>query len=240
MTCNSDNYPRISAALIDMDGTLYNSMPNHARAWKLLMDEAGIPAREEEFYLYEGATGAATIDRLILRTWGRHATEAEKRDMYARKAELFVQQPPVQIMPGARELVEALHRRNILTVLVSGSGQNSLLSRLDVDFPGAFPVERRVTSASVAHGKPAPDPFLRGLELAGVSADQAIAIDNAPLGTTSAVAADILTVGVLTGPIPAAEVINTGVHILYHSMEECATILPRLLDRINKPLPVLS
>ena len=160
--------------------------------------------------------------------------------MYARKAELFVQQPPVQIMPGARELVEALHRRNILTVLVSGSGQNSLLSRLDVDFPGAFPVERRVTSASVAHGKPAPDPFLRGLELAGVSADQAIAIDNAPLGTTSAVAAGILTVGVLTGPIPAAEVINTGVHILYHSMEECAAILPRLLDRINKPLPVLS
>ena len=69
MNCKSNNYPRISAALIDMDGTLYNSMPNHARAWKLLMDEAGIPAREEEFYLYEGATGAATIDRLILRTW---------------------------------------------------------------------------------------------------------------------------------------------------------------------------
>ena len=233
MTCKSTSYSKITAALIDMDGTLYNSMPNHARAWKTLMDEVGIPTREEEFFLCEGATGAATIDRMILRTWGRHATDDEKRELYARKAELFVQQPPVKIMPGAQELVQALHSRGITTVLVSGSGQNSLLNRLDVDFPGAFPIERRVTSASVAHGKPAPDPFLRGLELAGVAANQAIAIDNAPLGTTSAVAAGVLTVGVVTGPIPAQAIIDTGVHILYNSMNECAALLPRLIDKLN-------
>ena len=98
-----------------------------------------------------------------------------------------------------------------------------------------------MTSASVAHGKPAPDPFLRGLELAGVAANQAIAIDNAPLGTTSAVAAGVLTVGVVTGPIPAQAIIDTGVHILYNSMNECAALLPRLIDKLNSIyLPISS
>ena len=40
------------AALIDMDGTLYDSMPNHTKAWYRLMTEAGVACTPEEFYLY--------------------------------------------------------------------------------------------------------------------------------------------------------------------------------------------
>ena len=41
---------KIKAALIDMDGVLYDSMPNHARAWMRVMTDSGIPAREIEFF----------------------------------------------------------------------------------------------------------------------------------------------------------------------------------------------
>ena len=37
-----------------MDGVLYDSMPNHARAWMRVMTDSGIPAREEEFFLLRG------------------------------------------------------------------------------------------------------------------------------------------------------------------------------------------
>lgn len=221
---------RVEAALIDMDGTLYDSMPNHARAWMQVMEEAGLDARPEEFFMLEGSTGANTIDIMIRRQWGRGATDEEKRDMYARKAALFTAMPPVKPMPGARDMVEELMRRGIATVLVTGSGQSSLLSRLDRDFPGAFPAERRVTSASVSHGKPHPEPFLRGLELAGTDAAHAIAVDNAPLGTTSASRAGIATIGVVTGPIDASALADNGADVVFNSMPECAKTLPRLLD----------
>lgn len=224
---------RIRAALIDMDGTLYDSMPGHARAWKRLMDEQGIDCREEEFFLHEGATGAHIIDMMIRRQFGRPATDDEKRELYALKSRYFTEQPPVRPMEGARELVEQLTARGITTILVTGSGQGSLLGRLDTDFPGAFPPERRVTSASVTHGKPHPEPFLRGLELAGVSASQAIAIDNAPLGTRSACDAGLITVGVVTGPIPVEELERNGADIVYTSMPMCAAALPSLIDKIE-------
>ena len=223
------DYRLIKAALIDMDGTLYDSMPNHARAWKRVMDTVGVDATEDEFFLYEGETGAKTIDLMIRRAFGRPATDQEKHDLYAMKAKFFVEQPPVEVMPGAIELVKLLRNHGIDTVLVTGSGQNSLLSRLDSDFPGAFPPEKRITSASVTHGKPHPEPYLKGLALAGVCPEEAIVIDNAPLGTASGHAAGIYTIGVVTGPVPRAELEGNGADIVYNSMAECAETLSRLL-----------
>lgn len=219
----------VRAALIDMDGTLYDSMPNHARAWMRLMEDIGVEARPEEFFLLEGCTGAWVINHMMERQFGRPATPEEMTALYARKSEYFAHMPPVEPMEGARALVDSLLGAGIVTVLVTGSGQGSLLGRLDADFPGAFPAERRVTSASVKRGKPAPDPYLRGLELAGTDAAHAIAIDNAPLGTRSAHAAGIATVGVVTGPIPAEELARNGADIVFNSMPECAETLPRLL-----------
>ena len=43
------------AALIDMDGVLYDSMPRHAQAWHKMMSEIGIQTDPDEFYLYEGS-----------------------------------------------------------------------------------------------------------------------------------------------------------------------------------------
>ncbi len=215
-----------------MDGVLYDSMPMHARAWKQVMDHAGIPATVEEFFLYEGSTGASTIDKLIRRTHGRPATDAEKHDLYAVKAQRFVEQGKVPVMPGAQQLVQKLLDMGIVTVLVTGSGQNSLLSRLDTDFPGAFPASRRITSASVTHGKPHPEPYLRGLALAGVEAHEAVVFDNAPLGVRSGHDAGIYTVGLVTGPLPASELAQNGADKVIFSVAQCANCIAQLLEEI--------
>lgn len=216
-----------------MDGVLYDSMPNHVRAWMKLMEHIKVCAREEEFYLHEGRTGAFVIDNMILREYGRHATECEKIDLYALKAKFFTELPQVDVMPGAQQLVSELLTHSVDTVLVTGSGQNSLLNRLDIDYPGAFPLERRVTSASVTHGKPHPEPYLKGLKFAGVNKEEAIAIDNAPLGVKSAHDAGIFTIGVVTGPIPRQKLENAGADIVFESMQQCADALPLLLQQLN-------
>ena len=49
------------AVLFDMDGVLYNSMPNHAIAWEESMKKFGITMTKADAYATEGARGFETI-----------------------------------------------------------------------------------------------------------------------------------------------------------------------------------
>ncbi len=81
------HYERVTpvAALIDMDGTLYDSMVNHTAAWHRLATELGIEATRDEFYLYEGMTGAATIRKLFRRQFNRDVSDEECQRLYRLK-----------------------------------------------------------------------------------------------------------------------------------------------------------
>ena len=217
------------AALIDMDGTLYDSMKNHTASWHRLMTEAGIKCSREEFYLYEGRTGASTINHRIQREWGREATEEEKERLYKMKTIYFNQLPPVEPMAGAREMVEVFKQVGIKRVLVTGSGQNSLLNRIATDFPDLFDEKLRVTSRDVTHGKPHPEPFIRAMQLAHVTPSQSIVVENAPLGIEAGNKAGAFTIGVTTGPIPRETMEEAGAAIVFDSMPEFAASLPTLL-----------
>ena len=54
----------IKAVLFDMDGVLYDSMPNHAKAWSTAVTEFGLSMSPHEAYLHEGSTGHGTINIL--------------------------------------------------------------------------------------------------------------------------------------------------------------------------------
>lgn len=190
------------AALIDMDGVLYDSMPYHCRAWRATMLEEGLDIPEQEFFLYEGMTGPATINLLMKREKGVELTLEECKAIYARKADRFKDMVMPVAMPGAAEKIRLFRDAGLKTVLVTGSAQGSLLSRLDEDYPGVFPPHMRVTALDVTHGKPHPEPYLRGLEKAGVGAAEAVVLENAPLGVRAGKAAGIFTIAWTTGPIP--------------------------------------
>lgn len=202
------------AALIDMDGVLYDSMPRHCRAWRDTMLEEGLDIPEEEFFLYEGMTGPATINLLMEREKGVTLPLEVCNEIYARKAARFRAQGSPAPMPGAAEKIALMHRLGLITVLVTGSAQSSLLDRLENDYPGAFPPERRVTALDVTNGKPHPEPYLRGLEKAGVSAGEAVVLENAPLGVRAGRAAGIFTIAWLTGPIPSERFRAEGANLI--------------------------
>lgn len=222
---------RPKAALIDMDGVLYDSMPSHARAWRRMMLEQGIDVPEEEFFLYEGMTGPATINLLFRRYKGIEVSEEEARKLYFRKAELFRQSGEKEPMPGAARMLKALEKAGIRRVLVTGSAQSSLLNKIDTDYPGAFAASDRVTALDVRHGKPDPEPYLRGLEKAGADASEAIVIENAPLGVRAGVAAGIFTVAVTTGPIPREAFVKENASVIFGSMPEFAAELEKALGQ---------
>lgn len=208
----------IRAALIDMDGVLYDSMPYHAKAWHRMMSEQGISTDPDEFFLYEGMTGEATIRLIYDRELHRDVTAEEARKLYARKSEIFSsfgQKPP---MPGADRMLRAFMGADIPRVLVTGSGQASLLDNISHEYPGAFPDGMRVTAHNVKHGKPDPEPYLMGARKAGVDPRDCMVVENAPLGVRAGKAAGCFTIAVTTGPIPREAFEKEGADLIFPSM----------------------
>lgn len=219
----------VKAALIDMDGVLYDSMPFHAASWHQLFTELGVArSNPDEYYLYEGMRGADTIGMILKRELNLDTTEEQRNDIYAHKADLFRRCGEAPMMPGASDMLKALKDKGLLTVLVTGSAQRSLIDNLERDYPGYFPRERMVTALDVKNGKPHPEPYLRGLEKAGVDASRAIVIENAPLGVRAGKAAGCFTIAVTTGPIPREAFEKEGADLIFPDMKTFAQWLKNI------------
>jgi beta-phosphoglucomutase-like phosphatase (HAD superfamily) len=222
----------LKSVLFDMDGVLYDSMPYHTAAWIEVMRRYGFDMLEQEAYLHEGRTGAGTIDILAAQA-GKLVTEAEKAAIYGEKAELFEAmvnassasgdgKPLPRPIAGAATLLGKVTACGLKAMLVTGSGQPSLLERLQEDFPGVFDRERMVTSFDVKRGKPDPEPYLMALEKGGLHPNEAIVVENAPLGVEAARAAGLFTIAVNTGPLPDSALLEAGANALFPSMEALA------------------
>ena len=210
----------LKAVLFDMDGVLFNSMPNHAEAWHRTMAKFGFTLSREEAYMYEGRTGAGTINIVSLRERGHEATEEEIKQIYQAKSELFNQYPLAERMPGALEVLTKIKEAGLTPMVVTGSGQTSLLDRLNKNFPNIFQRELMVTAFDVKYGKPNPEPYLMALKKGRLQPNEAIVVENAPLGVQAGVAAGIFTIAVNTGPLPDEALLGQGANLLFHSMPD--------------------
>lgn len=220
---------KVKALLFDMDGVLFDSMKNHAEAWVLAMKENGLSMTREDVYMNEGRTGEGTIDIFAQAQWGRAATKEEMQYIYKVKSDIFNTLPHVEPVAGSLELLQAVKEMQLMRVIVTGSGQKSLLERLEKNFPGIFRADLMVTAFDVTHGKPHPEPYLMGLEKAGISADEAMVVENAPLGVESAKSAGIFTIAVNTGPLPDRVLYDAGADIVFPNHQALQDALPQLI-----------
>ena len=195
----------IKAAFFDMDGVLFNSMPYHAEAWKRTMNAHNIPFELHDAYICEGRTGASVINEMFLKHRGRMATEDEIQLMYKEKSDCFNSISKIERIPDILPLLETLKADGVDIYIVTGSGQESLLDRLNKWFPGIFSKEKMVTAFDVKKGKPDPEPYLIALTKSGVQPNEAFVVENAPLGVRSSVAAGLFTFAVNTGILTTEE-----------------------------------
>ena len=207
-----------------MDGVLYDSMASHARAWKETMASFGVPSELEDFYLLEGRTGVSTINLLFQRTFGHEATADELQLIYKKKSHLFEQleYPESRPMPGARAVLQKVKDWGLQRTIVTGSGQASLFEKIEKHYPGCFDKALMVTAFDVQFGKPHPEPYLLGLQKLHLKPEEAMVVENAPLGVESARSAGIFTVAVNTGPLPDKILLAAGANALYPTMQALA------------------
>ena len=217
---NKKRYSKFSlkAVLFDMDGVLYDSMPYHAQSWTKVMQAHGFNMTVEDAYLHEGRIGNDTIN-VISRQDGKSINEEEKKQIYQEKTEIFSSYSDVLPMKGSLELLNKVTNDGLFAMLVTGSGQPTLLNHLNYNFPNIFIRERVVSSLDVKKGKPDPEPYLTALEKGRLTPYEAIVVENAPLGIESAQAAGLFVIAANTGPLPDSVLINAGANILFPSIE---------------------
>ena len=207
----------LQAVFFDMDGVLYDSMPNHAGSWRTTMHLYGLDLSFEEAYLHEGRKGAETI-KIVSRRQGVELSDEEITAIYKKKTEIFKTLPEPKRMSGSDELLLQVKNDGLIPMIVTGSGQKSLLADLNISFPDIFQQERMVTSFDVKLGKPNPEPYLKALEKGNLKPWETIVIENAPLGIEASFKAGLFTIAVNTGPLPDSCLWDAGANLLYPSI----------------------
>jgi beta-phosphoglucomutase len=210
----------LKAVFFDMDGVLYDSMPNHAQTWVESFQAAGINFPAYEAYLNEGRTGPSTIKVAFEKYGDRPATEEDIQKIYDHKTELMLKAPTPKIMPGMQIVLKQTMAAGLQVIVVTGSKQPSLISRLKNDFN--IEDENVVSGFDVKKGKPDPEPYLMALKKAECKASEALVIENAPLGVTASCGADIVTIAVNTGILEQEILITAGAGMVLSSTQELA------------------
>jgi sugar-phosphatase len=175
-----------SAILFDLDGVLIDSTPAVARVWKWWAQQHGLDANEV-VHKAHGRPSISTIRDYLPKA------DAEAENLKVERAEIEDLEG-VSAYPGAKELLTSLpHDR--WTIVTSCTRK---LAEVRIAHAGLPMPERIVTATDVTHGKPSPEPYLKGAELLQVPAGECIVVEDAPAGVQAGKAAHARVIGVTT------------------------------------------
>jgi mannitol-1-/sugar-/sorbitol-6-phosphatase len=181
-----------SAILFDLDGVLVDSTGAVDREWREWARRKGVDGDA----VMAIAHGVRTIE-VIRRVAPHLQAEAEVLELESREAD---HQEGVRVMPGAVALVRSIPEGR-WGVVTSGT---RLLASARLRFCGLPVPKVLVTADDVEHGKPHPEPYLKGAQRLGFAPADCLVIEDAPAGIRSARAAGMKVIG-LASTYPASK-----------------------------------
>ncbi len=135
-------------------------------------------------------------------------------------------------MPGIKTLMQQIKDYGLKICVVTGSAQHALLDKLLIDFDGLLREELIVTAFDVIHGKPNPEPYLKGMQKCDVQPWETFVVENAPLGVRAAVAAQCFTIAVNTGPLSDERLRSEGANLVYPTMRALSDEWSNILSHV--------
>lgn len=185
--------------LLDLDGTLVDSEPVHREAYRRYFAARGWDVADVVVRQFSGRR-AHEVFPVVRGPWDGEDPHALTRDVLDVLARLDERPVPV---PGAADLLAACARTGMPVCVVTSARLPWVALALDALGTAAGGTGgaglASVTAEDCVHGKPDPEPFVRGAERLGLPVSGLVAVEDAPAGIASARAAKIgLVVGVST------------------------------------------
>jgi len=199
--------------IFDLDGVITDTAEYHFRAWKRLADDEGLPFTREDNEHLRGVSRQESLRRLLK---GKSLDDATAQAWMARKndyyREFLAQMGPDDVLPGAREFLEAARAQGINVGLASASrNARAVLESLRITH--LFDVLG--DGYAVVNTKPAPDLFVWVAGGFGLPVTECVVFEDAGAGIEGALAAHMTCVGI--GPaerVGKAHLVCAGLHAI--------------------------
>lgn len=186
----------VKACLFDLDGVIVDTAVYHYKAWKRLADQLGLKFTEHDNELLKGVSRVRSLE-IILELNHVTKTIEEQTELATQKnnwyVEMINQMTPAEILPGAKEFLEACRAAGIKTALGSAS-KNSGTILNKINLAGLF--DAIVDGNHVSKAKPDPEVFLKGAEALGVQPSECVVFEDAIAGVEAAINGGMKVVGI--------------------------------------------
>ena len=174
------------AILFDMDGVLMDSTPSVERVWRTWAAKHKLDPE----HVAGQAHGRRSIETI----------RAVAPEMDAERENAVVEQMEIEdkegvtALPGAGELLAHLPPDRL--AIVTSATRPLAVARLGY---AGIPVPRHmITANDVLHGKPSPEPFLKGAALLGFDPADCLVFEDSPAGISSARSAGMRAIALQT------------------------------------------
>lgn len=222
-----ENPKKRAAVLFDLDGVTVSTEEKKSAAHIQTVQKLGGVATDKLEKLYEeimGLSHGETRDR-FLECAGIAATPNVKR-LYTetyRKTYALLLDHLTQVAPGVAELLERLTAKGYRIGLVSSARLEEIEKIFRQTHIGKF-FDVIVSRENVANPKPAPEPYLKALELLNLddAPHLAIAFEDTSAGITSAKNAGLTVFAVRHGMNSNQDL--SGAERIFHSLEDQAVL----------------
>lgn len=175
---DNDVINQYDGLIFDMDGTVIDTMPSHAKAWEMVGQHFGYPFNGN--LLYE--MGGAPVKTIALEMIKRHAMPLDQLNNVIELKREYGKELIIKhatLLPAAN-VVRSFYAKKPLAL---GTGSHRAMTEILLD---KFDFEKYfsaiVTAEDIQNHKPAPDTFLRCAELIKVKPQRCLVFEDGDLG----------------------------------------------------------
>lgn len=213
----------IDTVVLDLDGTLVDSVYQHVVAWRSAFLAVGMDVPAARIHRAIGMGG----DRLVTEVAGPTAESAvgdEVRSLHGERFEALASQ--VTATEGALALMEKLRQAGLKVVVASSGEREQTESLLSIVGAGES-LQDFVAGSDAEESKPAPDLLDRAMEK--VDGKSAFVVGDAVWDVETASERSFPCVCLLTGGVSAAELREAGAWQVFANPAELADSLDQVL-----------
>ena len=186
----------IKACIFDLDGVIVDTAKYHFIAWRNIARDLGFEFTEIHNERLKGVSRMRSLE-ILLEVGGLALDDKTKETLAKRKndeyLEYIMKMKPDEILPGAKQFLEELRQKCILTALGSASKNSmTILNRLQIS--SLF--DAIIDGNKVTKAKPDPEIFLKGAGELHIPAMNCVVFEDAEAGIEAAIAAGMKCVGI--------------------------------------------
>lgn len=219
--------PAPAALILDLDGTLVDTVETRIRAWLQVFEEFGLPAARPQVARLIGVDGRR-LAREVAESVARELPDGADEEIDRRCGEIYeaLNRDP-RPLPGARDLVLWLDDARLPWAIATSSRRQQVgASVAALDLPREPTI---VDGTHVEHAKPAPDLLLLAARELAQPPEDCWCIGDSTWDMLAAVAAAMVPVGVTAGSaVSADELTAAGARFITHALTELRLELRRM------------